>query len=143
VQTFEECLLMYRQRLRELLYQHGVASNPGVEDTWILDQVEELVGKTRLPPTKGGKQPLTEEGFQNLLALPLLPIDRRFVQLHRERNNQPTFPPEWRSAGFGVHGRMASINRTCKQCGCAIRFLKVLGHRSQLYATKPHRFFTL
>jgi hypothetical protein len=46
METFETCLLTYRRRLRELLFRHGVASNPGVTDDWILDKVEELVNAT-------------------------------------------------------------------------------------------------
>jgi hypothetical protein len=43
MQTSEECLLMYRHRLRQLLHQEGIPSNPGVDDAWILDRLEELV----------------------------------------------------------------------------------------------------
>jgi hypothetical protein len=46
MQTLEECLLMYRHRLRTALYKAGVPSNPGVTDEWILDRVDELITKT-------------------------------------------------------------------------------------------------
>jgi hypothetical protein len=54
MQTLEECLLMYRQRLRRLLYQHGVPSNPAVDDAWILDRVEELVDIDKSSRKDGG-----------------------------------------------------------------------------------------
>lgn len=50
MQTTEECLLLYRHRLRQLLYQHGVMSNPAVDDVWILDRIEELVNKVQHLP---------------------------------------------------------------------------------------------
>lgn len=40
---FAECLVLYRRRLRQMLYDNGVASNPSVDDVWILDQIEELL----------------------------------------------------------------------------------------------------
>lgn len=45
MQTFAECLLMYRQRLRQILWEAGVPSNPAVDDSWILDRVKELFSK--------------------------------------------------------------------------------------------------
>ena len=41
--SFEECLLKYRQRLRTILAKKSVASNPAVDDKWILDRIEELI----------------------------------------------------------------------------------------------------
>src|SRR5262245_26795712 len=43
MQTVEECLLMYRQTLRQLLHDCGIPSNPGVEDQWILDRIREKI----------------------------------------------------------------------------------------------------
>lgn len=43
MQTTEECLLSYRSTLRSLLNEFGVASNPAVDDDWILGQVSQLV----------------------------------------------------------------------------------------------------
>lgn len=43
METFEKCLLKYRTRLRQILAGAGVASNPGVEDDWILDRIAELI----------------------------------------------------------------------------------------------------
>lgn len=47
MQTLEECLLMYRRTLRQLLYDNGIASNPAVDDEWILNKIAELVSKSR------------------------------------------------------------------------------------------------
>jgi len=47
----EVFFLMYRRRLRQLLYEAGVPSNPAVTDEWILDRVTELV-KQKVPTQK-------------------------------------------------------------------------------------------
>lgn len=43
----DEVLLQYRRALRQLLYEHGIPSNPAVTDDWILDQVRQLLAKHR------------------------------------------------------------------------------------------------
>jgi len=43
MQTMEQCLLRYRQRLRVLLDSTGTPSNPAVSDEWILNEIERLV----------------------------------------------------------------------------------------------------
>lgn len=44
MQSCEECLLMYRLTLRNALFRAGVASNPGVTDDWILEEVLKKMG---------------------------------------------------------------------------------------------------
>lgn len=41
--SFEEALVRYRQHLRQLLYEQGVMSNPGVDDDWIILKLRELL----------------------------------------------------------------------------------------------------
>jgi hypothetical protein len=43
MESMQECLLKYRLRLRQLLYEAGVMSNPGVMDDWILDRLAEVM----------------------------------------------------------------------------------------------------
>ena|SRR3989344_6719765 len=50
METFEECLLKYRQTLRQQLANCGVASNPGVTDDWILDQISQLLNRQQKTP---------------------------------------------------------------------------------------------
>lgn len=45
--SFEEALLRYRHALRQLLYEHGVMSNPGVDDDWIVAQLRALLKKEK------------------------------------------------------------------------------------------------
>ena len=49
MESFEECLLKYRQTLIRLLYRAGVPSNPGVTDDWILLQVARLIQNQKPP----------------------------------------------------------------------------------------------
>lgn len=58
MRTPEECLLMYRRNLRQLLSDYGIASNPAVTDEWILKKVAELASKT-----KKDKEPKHTCGF--------------------------------------------------------------------------------
>ena len=48
MQSMEECLLMYRRALRQLMADCGIASNPGVDDEWILEQVQKLIPKSKV-----------------------------------------------------------------------------------------------
>jgi len=43
MQSFEECLLLYRMRVRQILANAGVPSNPGSDDIWLLDELQKLV----------------------------------------------------------------------------------------------------
>lgn len=45
--SFEECLLVYRRRLRQLLHSVGVLSNPAVDDDWVLNQIDDTVAQHR------------------------------------------------------------------------------------------------
>jgi hypothetical protein len=44
--TTEECLVVYRHALRQLLAFKGVRSNPAVQDEWILDQIAAQLGQS-------------------------------------------------------------------------------------------------
>lgn len=60
MQSQEECLLMYRQRLRELLFWAGQPSNPGVTDDWVLEQVSRVFAGYMV---KSGQFPMTLENI--------------------------------------------------------------------------------
>ena len=46
-ETYKEVLLLYRHRLRGVLWQVGVASNPGVTDDWLIQRIIEEVTRDR------------------------------------------------------------------------------------------------
>lgn len=41
-----------RQQLRQILYEKGIASNPGVSDQWIIDELRKLLEITDSPHSK-------------------------------------------------------------------------------------------
>jgi hypothetical protein len=43
----EACLVTFRQDLRQLLYEHGVMSNPGWTETDIVDAFRKLLQKKK------------------------------------------------------------------------------------------------
>ncbi len=48
METTKACLLKYRHAMRQILAYAGVASNPGVDDDWILDQISLKVTGNRV-----------------------------------------------------------------------------------------------
>jgi len=42
MQTTKERLLLFRQRLRQILSGAGISSNPNIDDGWILDKIQSL-----------------------------------------------------------------------------------------------------
>lgn len=49
MESFEECLLKYRQKLRQALGRIGIATNPGITDDQLLAKVVALVQQAGKP----------------------------------------------------------------------------------------------
>lgn len=64
--SIEKMLLLYRQRLRIILDQHHIASNPGVTDEWILDELEKLVYELGKKGILLVQRRLTDEEIKNI-----------------------------------------------------------------------------
>ncbi len=88
METTEECLLKYRRKLRQLLADCGVASNPGVTDDWILVKTSQLIndakraGKTQALPvvTRELKSVVTDFFAQNIYKGYATPFKLKSIQ---------------------------------------------------------------